>query len=143
MTIHISLGSKNIVNLFPGTAKEAQKKGAKLLSDLGYHKISSLVKNHMKLESHMEDEINEMYKSTVYYLLDLKKESVIEEKMNEEYLLTYVDLYTKISVQTFYRSNVNRYKVQEDDFVNNMEYREEITPIVKQSILDYCKENNL
>ena len=31
MTIHISLVSKNIVNLFPGTAKEAQKKGAKLL----------------------------------------------------------------------------------------------------------------
>ena len=31
MTIHISLVSKNIVNLFPGTAKEAQKKGAKFL----------------------------------------------------------------------------------------------------------------
>ena len=31
MTIHISLVSKNIVNLFPGTAKEAQKKGTKLL----------------------------------------------------------------------------------------------------------------
>lgn len=31
MTIHISLVSKNIVNLFPGTAEEAQKKGAKLL----------------------------------------------------------------------------------------------------------------
>ena len=31
MTIHISLVSKSIVNLFPGTAKEAQKKGAKLL----------------------------------------------------------------------------------------------------------------
>ena len=31
MTIHISLVSKNIVNLFPGTAKEAQQKGAKFL----------------------------------------------------------------------------------------------------------------
>lgn len=31
MTIHISLVSKNIVNLFPGTAEDAQKKGAKLL----------------------------------------------------------------------------------------------------------------
>ena len=31
MTIHISLVSKNIVNLFPGTAKEAQKKDAKFL----------------------------------------------------------------------------------------------------------------
>ena len=31
MTIHISLVSKNIVNLFPGTAKEVQKKGAKFL----------------------------------------------------------------------------------------------------------------
>ena len=31
MTIHISLVSKNIVNLFPGTAKQAQKKGAELL----------------------------------------------------------------------------------------------------------------
>ena len=31
MKIHISLVSKNIVNLFPGTAKEAQKKGAKFL----------------------------------------------------------------------------------------------------------------
>lgn len=31
MTIHISLVSKNIVNLFPGKAKDAKKKGAKLL----------------------------------------------------------------------------------------------------------------
>ncbi len=32
MTIHVSLGSKNIVNLYPGTAAEAEKAGAKLLS---------------------------------------------------------------------------------------------------------------
>ena len=31
MTIHITLPSKNIVNLFPGTAADAQKEGAKLL----------------------------------------------------------------------------------------------------------------
>ena len=31
MTIHVSLASKNIVNLFPGTAEDAQKEGAKLL----------------------------------------------------------------------------------------------------------------
>ena len=31
MTIHITLGSKNIVNLFPGLAEDAQKDGAKLL----------------------------------------------------------------------------------------------------------------
>ena len=31
MTIHVSLASKNIVNLFPGTAEDAQKDGAKLL----------------------------------------------------------------------------------------------------------------
>ena len=31
MTIHISLASKKIVNLFPGTASDAQKDGAKLL----------------------------------------------------------------------------------------------------------------
>ena len=31
MTIHITLASKNIVNLFPGTAEDAQKDGAELL----------------------------------------------------------------------------------------------------------------
>lgn len=31
MTIHVTLVSKNIVNLFPGTAEEAQKDGAELL----------------------------------------------------------------------------------------------------------------
>lgn len=31
MTIHVTLASKNIVNLFPGTAEEAQKDGAELL----------------------------------------------------------------------------------------------------------------
>ena len=31
MTIHISLVSKKILNLFPGTAEEAQKEGAVLL----------------------------------------------------------------------------------------------------------------
>ena len=31
MTIHVSLASKKIVNLFPGTAEEAQKEGAVLL----------------------------------------------------------------------------------------------------------------
>lgn len=32
MTIHISLTSKNIVNLYPGLAEDAKKKGAKLLT---------------------------------------------------------------------------------------------------------------
>lgn len=32
MTIHISLASKNIVNLYPGLAEDAKKEGAKLLS---------------------------------------------------------------------------------------------------------------
>ena len=32
MTIHITLPSKNTVNLFPGTAEDAQKEGAKLLN---------------------------------------------------------------------------------------------------------------
>ena len=31
MTIHVTLTSKSIVNLFPGTAEDAQKSGAKLL----------------------------------------------------------------------------------------------------------------
>lgn len=31
MTIHVTLGSKNIVNLYAGTAKEAEKEGAELL----------------------------------------------------------------------------------------------------------------
>ena len=31
MTIHISLGSKNIVNLYPGLAADAQKEGAEIL----------------------------------------------------------------------------------------------------------------
>ena len=31
MTIHITLGSQKIVNLFPGTAEDAQKEGAALL----------------------------------------------------------------------------------------------------------------
>ena len=31
MTIHVSLTSQNIVNLFPGTAEDAQKDGAELL----------------------------------------------------------------------------------------------------------------
>lgn len=32
MVIHVSLASKNIVNLYPGLAEDAQKEGAKLLS---------------------------------------------------------------------------------------------------------------
>lgn len=32
MVIHISLASKNIVNLYPGPAREAKKEGAKILS---------------------------------------------------------------------------------------------------------------
>ena len=31
MTVHVSLASKKIVNLYPGLAKEAKKAGAKLL----------------------------------------------------------------------------------------------------------------
>lgn len=32
MVIHVSLRSKNIVNLFPGLAEDAQKEGAELLN---------------------------------------------------------------------------------------------------------------
>ena len=31
MTVHISLGSQNIVNLYPGLAEDAEKEGAELL----------------------------------------------------------------------------------------------------------------
>ena len=31
MTIHVSLASKNIVNLYPGLAEDAQKEGAEVL----------------------------------------------------------------------------------------------------------------
>ena len=34
MTIHVSLASKKIVNLYPGLAEDAQKDGAELLSRL-------------------------------------------------------------------------------------------------------------
>lgn len=68
--------------------KEHAKKGAKLLSDLGYHKISSLVKNHMELENQMEDEINEM--SILYFADKLvigdkftSIENRFEEKLKE------------------------------------------------------------
>ena len=89
MTIHISLVSKNIVNLFPGTAKEAQKKGAKLLSDLGYKKISSFVKNHMELKAQMEDEINE---ASILYFADklvIEDQFTSIEKRFEEKLKKY------------------------------------------------------
>ena len=34
MTIHVTLASKNIVNLFPGLAEDAQKEGAELLQPI-------------------------------------------------------------------------------------------------------------
>ena len=40
MTVHISLVSKNIVNLFLGTAEDAQKDGAKLIA--AYHRRCNL-----------------------------------------------------------------------------------------------------
>ena len=66
--------------------KEHAKKGAKLLSDLGYHKISSLVKNHMELENQMEDEINEM--SILYFADKLvigDKFTSIENRFEEKF----------------------------------------------------------
>ena len=69
--------------------KDHAKKGAKLLSDLGYKKISSFVKNHMELKAQMEDEINEV--SILYFAdkLVIEDQFTSIEKRFEEKLKKY------------------------------------------------------
>ena len=69
--------------------KDHAKKGAKLLSDLGYKKISSFVKNHMELKAQMEDEINE---ASILYFADklvIEDQFTSIEKRFEEKLKKY------------------------------------------------------
>ena len=70
MTIHISLVSKNIVNLFEGTAEDAQKDGAELRLE-GVDTV--IVAIGVRSNKVLEEALGDQYKGELYVVGDAKK----------------------------------------------------------------------
>lgn len=83
-----------------------------------------------------------MYRMIFKFLLDSINENR-KELTPKSYLLDYINLYTKQTIQAFYRSNINPYKITEDELLNDVEYRSHLETLFISYVDEYLKDKAL
>lgn len=106
--------SSSLLHDIKRAEKNHAEAGANLLRDLGHEKIADVVKSHMRIEKHMEDDINE---KTILYFGD---KLVIEDK--------YVDLDKR------FKEKLSEYKYN-DEIKNNIMKKYNTALKIKSNII--------
>lgn len=88
-----------------------------------------------------EEKIN-MYKMIFKFLLDNINQNR-EEPVSKNLILNSVDVYIKQTIQAFYRSNINRYKLSEKDLLNDKDFREHLEVLFIKYVDEYLKDKVL
>lgn len=88
-----------------------------------------------------EEKIN-MYKYIFKFLLDNINENR-KELTPKSYILDYMNLYIKQTIQAFYRSNVNPYKIKEEDLLNDEKFRQHLEALFISFVDEYLKDRAL
>lgn len=84
-----------------------------------------------------EDQIKNMYINNFKWLLD---DAVRNKKdITKNFILYNKDKFTRMAIKTFVRSNVNRYKEKENDYLNNYEYRNNLNILFINYLDEYWK----
>ena len=100
--------------------KNHEEVGAELLHNLGYEKIASIVKTHMKLEEEIEDLINE---NTILYYSD---KLVVEDEFSD--------------LEKRFKMKLNKYK-NDKEIKKNIIRKYQITLKIKSNIISIIGKN--
>lgn len=84
-----------------------------------------------------DKEIEKMYKSNFKWLLDGVMKSDTKHKVTLELLINYRDLFLKQAITTYCNSNINLYKDNIANYLNNSEYRSKINKIYLLYVQEY------
>lgn len=83
-----------------------------------------------------------IYKLLFKFSLDNINENR-KEVTPKHYILDYINLYVKMAIQGFYRSCINPYKINEDDLLNDLEYRNHLETLFISYVDEYLNEKAL
>lgn len=72
-------------------------------------------------------QIDKMYKSNFKWLLDDLLITDVDNHIDKNVLVNYRHMIVKQAIITFYNSNVNKYREKLEDYLDNKEYRDDIT----------------
>lgn len=83
-----------------------------------------------------------MYKNIFKFLLDNINQNR-KEPVSKSFILDFKEVYTKQTIQAFARSNLNRYKVNVDDMLNDIEFRGHLDVLFINYVDEYFKDKVL
>lgn len=76
--------------------------------------------------AYTDNQIKKMYKLTFKWLLDNLLKTDVNKKVTKDILLKFKSIVVKEAIQTFCRSNINLYKDNAINYLNNKNYKEKI-----------------
>lgn len=83
-----------------------------------------------------------MYKMIFKFLLDNINQNR-KEPVSKSFILEFKEIYIKQTIQAFARSNLNRYKIDVTDLLNDKEYREHLELLFIKYVDEYLKNKVL
>ena len=82
-----------------------------------------------------DEQIKNMYIANFKWLLDDATRN--KKDITKEFILINKDKFTRMAIKTYVRSNTNRYKEKEEDYINNYEYRTKLNYIFTDYLDEY------
>lgn len=82
-----------------------------------------------------EEQIKNMYIANFKWLLDDATRN--KKDITKEFILINKDKFTRMAIKTYVRSNVNRYKEKEENYLNNIEYRNKLNLLFTDYLDEY------
>lgn len=82
-----------------------------------------------------EEQIKNMYIANFKWLLDDATRN--KKDITKEFILINKDKFTRMAIKTYVRSNVNRYKEKEENYLNNIEYRNKLNLLFTHYLDEY------
>ena len=76
-----------------------------------------------------------MYIANFKWLLDDATRN--KKDITKEFILINKDKFTRMAIKTYVRSNVNRYKEKEENYLNNIEYRNKLNLLFTDYLDEY------
>lgn len=83
-----------------------------------------------------------MYKMIFKFLLDNINQNR-KEPVSKGFILEFKEIYIKQTIQAFFRSNLNRYKIKVEDLLNDIEYRNHLELLFIKYVDEYLKDKVL
>lgn len=96
----------------------------------------------LKVE-YTEDQITKMYKDNFKWLFDNVRSKKTEVIPGKQLLMESINVFVKQAISIYCRSNINPYKENIQDYLENVKYRADIEKLFYEYLIQYCTENNI